>query len=71
MFPYFERLPGLGAAEFTALEAFEAGVRRLETAKRNYVMGEWHSLVELIALGTESGALDTASSARLFRRVCA
>jgi len=28
-------------------------------------------LVELIALGVENGALDTASSARLFRRACA
>ncbi len=70
LFPYFEGLPGLGAAEFSSLESFEAGVRKLEVAKRNFVMGEWHSLVELMALGTESGALDTTSSARLFRRAC-
>jgi Ca-activated chloride channel homolog len=70
LFPYFERLPGLGAAEFTALESFEAGVQKLDATKRNFVMGEWHSLVELIALGTESGALDATKSARLFRRVC-
>jgi VWFA-related protein len=71
LFPYFERLPGLGAAEFAAIESFEAGVLKLEPANRNRVMGEWHSLVELIALGVESGALDAAASARLFRRACA
>jgi VWFA-related protein len=70
LFPYFERLPGLGAQEFTAIEAFAADAGSLETGKRNLVLGQWHSLVELIALGVESGALDTASSARLFRRVC-
>jgi len=70
LFPYFERLPGLGAEEFKALESFEAAVRKSEPEKRNLVMGEWHSLVELIALGTQSGAIDSTAGACLFRRVC-
>ncbi len=70
LIPYFERLPGLGAAEFTAMEGFEAGIRKMEPERRNFVMGEWHSLVELLALGAQSGALDAASGAGLFRRIC-
>jgi VWFA-related protein len=69
LFPYFERLPGLGGAEFAALESFASAVRSYEPAHRETVVGEWHSLIELIALGVRSGALDHQSGARLFRRV--
>jgi VWFA-related protein len=66
--PYFERLPGLGAAEFEALEAFAATARDYPPEKRNLVLGEWHSLVELLALGVRAGSLDERTSADLFRQ---
>jgi VWFA-related protein len=66
---YFERLPGLGGAEFSALERFAAAARGYPAARRETVIGEWNSLVELLALGVKSGALDKETSARLFRRV--
>jgi len=70
LFPYFERLPGLGRAEFAALEAFTARTRTLEPAVRNAALGEWHSLVELIVLGSAAGSLDAAAATRMFRRTC-
>jgi hypothetical protein len=63
LFPYFEKLPGLGRAEFEALAAFADAVHGYPPAKRNIVLGEWHSLVELIALGTTAGSLDAGGAA--------
>ncbi len=70
LFPYFESLPGLGGAEFQALTGFSEAVARTKPAVRNTVLGEWHSLVNLIVLGTKSGALDATQAAGAFRRVC-
>src|ERR1700694_2881906 len=67
LFPYFERLPGLGWAEFEALIVFADAVHGYAPVQRNVVLGEWHSLVELIARGTASGSLDAGRSARAFR----
>jgi Ca-activated chloride channel family protein len=69
-FPYFERLPGLGRDDFTAFAAFAGSVTAVAPARRNPVLGEWHSLVELIARGVEAGSLDAPAGARAFRRVC-
>jgi len=69
LFPYFESLPGLGREEFQALAAFSETVARSKTAARNTLMAEWHSLVDLIVLGTKSGTLDAAQSAAAFRHV--
>lgn len=70
LFPYFEKLPGLGRAEFEALAAFEKSVAGRPRALQNTVLGEWHSLVKLIELGTQAGSLNAAAGARAFRRVC-
>jgi VWFA-related protein len=70
LFAYFERLPGLGAPEFSALERFASAARAYEPARREMVAGEWHSLIELLALSARSGALDKTTVARVFRRAC-
>jgi Ca-activated chloride channel family protein len=70
LFPYFEKLPGLGRAEFDALAAFSDAVDGYPPVKKNLVLGEWHSLVEIIARGTTAGSLDTRRSARAFRSIC-
>lgn len=70
LFPYFEKLPGLGREDFTAFAAFADSVSDAPPAKRNLVLGEWHSLIELIARGVQAGSLDAPAGARAFRRVC-
>jgi Ca-activated chloride channel family protein len=70
LFPYFEKLPGLDAAEFHALADFAAEVAKAPASRRNVLMGEWHSLVKLMVLGTEAGSLNATQGARAFRQVC-
>jgi VWFA-related protein len=71
LFPYFEKLPALGGAEFQALAAFATATLELPSAARNNVVGEWHSLVKLIVLGAQAGSLSQAAAARAFARICA
>jgi len=70
LFDYFRRLPGLGAPEFSALERFTASARGFKPDRREIAVGQWYSLVELLAQGVRSGALDKESSARAFARMC-
>ena len=67
LFPYFEELPGLGKADFQALEAFGKAIAASPPAKRNELLGIWHSLVELTVLAVRAGSLDSAAAARAFR----
>ncbi len=71
LFPYFEKLPGLGRAEFEAMTAFTQAVSSYGRAQQNIVLGEWYSLVELIERGVMAGSLGPAESAQAFRNVCA
>jgi Ca-activated chloride channel family protein len=70
LFPYFEKLPGLDVADFQALAAFADAATKALVARRNLLLGEWHSLVKLILLGTEAGSLNGSEGGRLFRKVC-
>jgi VWFA-related protein len=70
LFPYFEKLPALGREEFASLQAFAAVVSKQPPATQNVVLGEWYSMVELIARGSQAGSLDASASARAFRRTC-
>ena len=70
IYPYFASLTGLGQAQFQhffALMEQLSGVQRLEL---NVVLGELHSLIELISLAQESGSLDARTAAELFDGVC-
>jgi Ca-activated chloride channel homolog len=67
LFPYFEKLPALGRDEFASLQAFAAAVSKQPPASQNVVLGEWYSMVELIARGYQAGSLDAAASARAFK----
>jgi VWFA-related protein len=69
LFPYFEKLPGLGAAEFQALAGFADDAAKASTERRAVLMGDWHSLVELVVLASEAGSLDRAGAAKAFRQV--
>ena len=58
LFPYFEKLPGLGSPEFQAMAAFTQSVSGYQRAQQSVVLGEWYSLVELIERGVRAGSLD-------------
>jgi Ca-activated chloride channel homolog len=70
LFPYFENLPGLGKSEFQALQSFTQAVEQFPHDRKRDALGEWDSLVELIARGAKSGSLDAQQSARAFREAC-
>jgi len=70
LFPYFEQLPGLGAAEFEALAKFADSAAGAPAERQKLLVGDWHSLVELIVLANQAGSLDAARSAAAFRQVC-
>ena len=70
LFPYFEKLPGLGKGEFQALAAFTDAVAKAPVPSRNAMLGEWHSLVELTVLASQAGSLDPAAAAKWFRLAC-
>ena len=69
LFPYFERLPGLGAAEFQALADFASDAAKLPVDRQFVLAGDWHSLLELVVLAGEAGSLDSGGAARAFREV--
>jgi VWFA-related protein len=70
LFPYFEKLPGLAEPEFRALAAFADAAAGALPAQQAVLMGDWHSLVELIVLGAQAGSLNAAQAAHAFGRVC-
>jgi len=70
LFPYLEKLPGLGAAEFQALASFTEAAAKLPNESQAIRLGDWHSLVELIVLASQAGSLDAAQAAKAFRQVC-
>ena len=39
-------------------------------ARQNAVLGEWHSLMELISRGVQAGSINQAAATAAFRRVC-
>ncbi len=70
LFPYFATLRELGREEFGALEQFAGAAGAYPAATQNVVLGEWHSLVELISRGVLAGSISQTAGAAAFRRVC-
>ncbi|HEY2842964.1 MAG TPA: VWA domain-containing protein, partial [Bryobacteraceae bacterium] len=70
LFPYFEGLTALRHEELEALERFGTAVGEYPLARQNAVLGEWHSLMELISRGVQAGSIDQAGGAAAFRRTC-
>jgi Ca-activated chloride channel homolog len=70
LWPYFETLPGLGSAEFQALERFNAEAASRARSLRESTMAQWHSAAALIVLGRKAGSLDDAAAARAFGALC-
>jgi VWFA-related protein len=70
LFPYFARLNAMRQEDFAALESFASAVSLSPAATQNKVLGEWHSLVELISRGVEAGSISQTAGAAAFRRSC-
>src|SRR5581483_7592660 len=70
LFPYFANLPELRSGDFEAMEQFTRAANGYGAAKLNTVMGEWHSLVELVTQGVRAGSLDQKTAADTFRQIC-
>ncbi len=70
LYGYFEKLPALDDEAFAALERFSQEALRAKSAERNVLLGQWHSVVELIVLGSQSGALTAGQAAEAFRQTC-
>ena len=68
LLPYMEKLPGLGAPEFRALASFTD--RAKLAGDRQTILGDWHSLVELMVLASQAGSLDATQAAQTFRLAC-
>jgi VWFA-related protein len=68
--PYFVRLTDLHREQFDALARFTAAVVDYPAARQNAVLGEWHSLIELISRGVQAGSINQSTAAAAFRRVC-
>jgi predicted Zn-dependent protease len=69
-YPYFAVLTGLGQAQFEHFFALAEQLRSVQRVELNLVLGEFDSLIELISLAQESGALDAPTAAGLFDQVC-
>jgi VWFA-related protein len=70
LFGYFESLPALEERAFRALEDFAARAARVPAPQRNVLLGEWHSLVQLIVLGSRAGSLSAGQAEQAFRQAC-
>jgi Ca-activated chloride channel family protein len=70
IFPYFEKIPALGRAEFDALHAFTMTVRQLPAEHQSTALGAWYSLVELIASRAVANPEHSREAADAFRRAC-
>ncbi|MGC4051291.1 MAG: VWA domain-containing protein [Paludibaculum sp.] len=67
---YFEKLPTLDEPAFHALEEFTAAAARAPDTERNTLLGEWHSLIQIIVLAAKAGSLTPAQAGQSFQQVC-
>lgn len=71
LFGYFEQLPALDEPAFRALEEFATAAAAAPESQREQLLGQWHSLVQLIVLGSQAGSLSPAQAEQAFRQTCA
>ncbi|MGD0046294.1 MAG: tetratricopeptide repeat protein [Bryobacteraceae bacterium] len=69
-YPYFAVLTGLGREQFEHFFALADQLHSMPRFDLNVILGEFDSLIALISLAQESGALDAPAAAGLFDQVC-
>lgn len=70
LYPYFASLTGLTQPQFEHFFGLAEQLRGAQRVELNVMLGELHSLIELISLAQEAGAIDPAAAAGLFDSVC-
>ncbi len=70
VYPYFEILSGLGAREFEQFFALGQQLHERHGVGLNHVVGQFHSLVVLICLAQQAGALSETQAAEPFHTLC-
>jgi hypothetical protein len=68
-YPYFAILTGLGPKEFQQFFALAAALRQMAPPERAAQLAPIESLIEIVCLAQEAGAIDEAHSAELFSRI--
>jgi hypothetical protein len=66
IFPYFAALSSLNGDEVTAFVRAAERIEKVDPAEMNTVLGEFHSLIQLIIMLKEAGKLSDQKSAELF-----
>jgi tetratricopeptide (TPR) repeat protein len=69
-YPYFSTLTELSAKHFEQFFRLADQVRALSWENANPILGQLHSLIELLCLARETGALSGQSAAELFGLIC-
>jgi|GEM_PF-2020286 len=70
VYPYFAVLTGLTQKEFEGFFRFGEKLRGMNPLELNSILGQFHSLLDMLRLGSESGALDEKRSTALFFALC-
>lgn len=70
VYPYFAVLTGLTSREFDQFFLFGQKLRGMNQLELNSILGPFHSLLEMLRLGSENGALDEKLSTALFFTLC-
>ena len=70
VYPYFAVLTGLAQPQFEHFFALAEQLHSVQRTDLNVILGELHSLIELISLAQEAGALNPKTAAELFDSVC-
>ena len=71
IFPYFATLSSLNSNDVTTFARAAERIEKVDEAEMNTVLGEFHSLIELIILLKEAGKLPDEKCAQLFSSVAA
>src|SRR5262249_59422191 len=66
IFPYFAALPSLNGDHVTTFARAAERIEKVDQAEMNTVLGEFHSLIQLIILLKEAGKLPDETCAQLF-----
>lgn len=70
LYPYFAVLTGLEQPHFQQLFALAEKLRSVPEVEQNVVLGELHSLIQLLCLSQEAGHITEQESATLFALLC-
>ncbi|MGH9593632.1 MAG: hypothetical protein ACRD5L_11105, partial [Bryobacteraceae bacterium] len=69
MYPYFSVLTGLKEEQFREFFELSDAMQSLEGLEKNAALGTFHSLIKILCLAQQAGALDETQAADLFGKI--